>query len=312
MPCPALILLVLLVLWLPLPVASASLTLDIVLSARSAPYLEAARALRHNLAPELFAEQGVKTWLLEDWLARRQPPAGVVVTLGTRAAHRLVSLAGEYKLLSSMITASTYHLMAGSTPIRRHWAAIVLDQPAYRYVRLIAELLPEARRLGLLYGDDSRRLLGSLDAVGKEHRLTLQMIHVQPDDNVAKAIKRLVRDSDVILALPDPLALSPQNAKWLLYMAYQRGIPVIGYSHALAKAGALAALYTTPQQIGRETAEFLNRYGEDGSFPAGMHTARYFKLALNPWVARSLHINVPEEKELSRRLHRQEGRHGAE
>ncbi len=312
MPCPMLILLVLLVLWLPLPVASASLTLDIVLSGRSAPCLEAAKALRRNLASELFGEERVSTWLLEDWLARRQPPASVVVTLGTRAARRLASLPGDYKLLSAMITASAYRLIADSKQSRRPWAAIVLDQPAHRYVHLIDELLPEARRLGLLYGDDSRHMLEALEAAGKVHHLVVQTTAVQPGDNVAKAIKRLIRGSDVILALPDPLALSPQNAKWLLYMAYQQGIPVIGYSHALAKAGALAALYTTPQQIGRETAEFLNRYGADGSFPAVMSMARYFEVALNPWVARSLHVDVPGEEELSRRLHGQEGSHGAE
>ncbi len=134
--------------------------------------------------------------------------------------------------------------------------------------------------------------------------LTLNMESVDTRDNAAEAIKRLLRSSDLLLALHDPVALKPVTAKWLLYMAYQRGLPVIGFSRAYLKAGAVASVFSTPEQIGRQAGERLLRWLESGGTDLGdPQYPKYYSVDFNRPVAESLEIEIPDNGEVVQRIH---------
>jgi ABC-type uncharacterized transport system substrate-binding protein len=106
-----------------------------------------------------------------------------------------------------------------------------------------------------------------------------------------------------MLAVPDPAVLTPNSAKWLLFTAYQRGVPVLGFSKAYVNAGALGAVYSSPDQIGRQAAEIAARLERDAFSNLGPSVyPTYFSVALNRSVARSLRLDVPDEVELLRKL----------
>ncbi len=311
MACPLGVVLALLLLWLPISAALAAATVDIVLSGRSAPYLRVAEQITQYLDPRRFPRSSLRTVIVDEWQPHSEYGAGWIVSVGTRAARRLMALDTPANKLSIMLSSQAYRLLRqGQAGRPGKSMAIVLDQPAHRYVHLIRQLLPMARRVGVLHGESSSYWLTPLRRAGEAHALAFEAIALEPGDNAAKAIKRLIQLSDVILALPDPVALTPQNAKWLLYMAYQRSVPVIGYSKALAKAGALASLYSSPEQIGREAAELINRHGNYGVGDA--IKPHYFSVTINRWVAKSLHIDAPREEFIMQRLQQLEQQeHGA-
>ena len=101
-----------------------------------------------------------------------------------------------------------------------------------------------------------------------------------------------------------------QHAKWLLYMAYQRSRPVLAYSQAFVDAGAIAAVYSTPAQIGREAGEIIVRILSDPdssmAYLLAMRYPRYFTVGTNRSVARSLGIQLPDATAMTAELQRME------
>ncbi len=106
-----------------------------------------------------------------------------------------------------------------------------------------------------------------------------------------------------MLALYDPVAFKPVTAKWLLYMAYQRGLPVIGFSRAYLKAGAVASVFSTPEQIGRQAGEWLLQWLESGGKDLGdPQYPKYYSVDFNQPVAESLEIGIPDNGEVMQRM----------
>ena len=74
--------------------------------------------------------------------------------------------------------------------------------------------------------------------------------------------------------------------------SYRHRKPVVAFSKAFVSAGALAALYTTPAQLGRQTADILLA-SSSGLPPASYPTQ--FAVAINHDVAHALGLNIPDE-----------------
>ena len=47
------------------------------------------------------------------------------------------------------------------------------------------------------------------------------------------------------------------TAKWILQLSYRYRVPVIAYSMAYLNGGALAAIYSSPENVGRQTADLI-------------------------------------------------------
>ena len=94
-------------------------------------------------------------------------------------------------------------------------------------------------------------------------------------------------------ARTDTSILSRALAKWILNFSFQEKIPVIGFSAAYTEAGALVSLHSTPENIGLQAAEILSEWATHGVFPprAGIYP-RYFKISVNPTVARAMGLDI--------------------
>ncbi len=113
----------------------------------------------------------------------------------------------------------------------------------------------------------------------------------------AAVIRNLLEKADLLLAVNDPLVLNRENAKWLLYTAHQKPVPIIGFSQAYVRAGAAAAVFSEPEQMARQTLELLERWrnGNSSCLP-GPEFTRNFKVTVNMDVSLSLGcINMNED-----------------
>jgi sarcosine oxidase subunit beta len=72
---------------------------------------------------------------------------------------------------------------------------------------------------------------------------------------IIPALKRARREADLLLLMFDPDITNAQTIKQILYFSYHRRFPVLGYSQAMVRAGALAAIYSEPVQVGQHAAE---------------------------------------------------------
>lgn len=95
------------------------------------------------------------------------------------------------------------------------------DPPLARQLRLIRSVLPQVRRVGVLYGQDSQFLLEELRLAARS--LELEII-AESWDNIgdSRPLQAVLRNSEVLLGLDDPSLYNPKTVKNLLLSSYAR------------------------------------------------------------------------------------------
>ena len=103
--------------------------------------------------------------------------------------------------------------------------------------------------------------------------------------------------------MADPVVSNRRTVQNLLLTTYRQRVPVFAYSKAYVKAGALAAVYSTPEHIGKQAGELVADILRKGSWslPKPQHP-KYFSVEVNREVAKSLGIRVPGTEKLETRL----------
>ena len=69
------------------------------------------------------------------------------------------------------------------------------------------------------------------------------------------------------------------------------------------KAGAVAAVFSTPEQIAEHAEDVVAEWLRSGNLPSGTQFPRYYHIGLNGPVAKRLGIAAPSESDLQHRVH---------
>ena len=172
------------------------------------------------------------------------------------------------------------------------------DPPLARQLHLIAEILPQARRIGVLYGTDSEFLLPEL----RQHAtsLGLEIVPQRWDSiNDSRALQTLFKSSDVLLGLDDPQLYNPKTAKNLLLSSYAQQLPLVGPNAGFVRAGSLASTYSDQADWLAVLDRLLDH--PPANWPQSLYPD-HFKVVGNPQVARSLGVEQVEEASVASRL----------
>ncbi len=262
------------------------LRLLMVLSDNSSLYQSFAKTFGQNLPPNIH----LKTLDRAEDFDRQT--ADLIVTVGVKAADRV---AGKTTLpmLAAMIPSSTYADLQGL----RHAqiSAIYLDQPLSRQVDLLRAAIPDRSRVGVLYSAATRLDVPILRAeLNRQHAtLTDRVLH----ESLFADLEAVLDDSDVLLALPDATIYNANTIRNILLSSYRRGIPLIGFSQAYVKAGALCAIFSTPEQLAAQAGATTVSFAKTGKLPDGRYPVLY-SIAVNQEVARTLGITIKSAEAL--------------
>ncbi|AHC34575.1 MULTISPECIES: ABC transporter substrate-binding protein [Pseudomonas] len=172
------------------------------------------------------------------------------------------------------------------------------DPPLDRQLRLITGILPQARRIGVLYGTDSEFLLPELTQYAAP--LGLEIVPQRWDNiNDSRPLLNLFKNSDVLLGLDDPQLYNPKTAKNLLLSSYARQLPLVGPNAGFVKAGSLASTYSDQADWLAVLDRLLDH--SPANWPRALYP-EHFKVVGNPQVARSLGIEQVDEANVAARL----------
>lgn len=250
----------------------------------------------------------IKNWNLDD-LDGRQIQAltsenNLVIPIGLKAARAVAEQhAGQAAVLSLMIPrVSAERLNWPAVLPRRKISFVFIDQPASRTLGLIDVAFPQAKRVGLVYSEENSEVVKGLQQEAARRRQSLILDVVTKPDDVASSLRSVLPEVDVLLLVPDSLAIHARNAQNVLLTTYRYRVPVVGFSPGLSKAGAVAAVYSSPTQIGRQGAQLALRWKLDGGELPGAQHANHFSVDFNVYVARSLGVTLPELGEVRRKL----------
>ncbi|MCP1441039.1 hypothetical protein J3D54_000171 [Pseudomonas sp. GGS8] len=184
-----------------------------------------------------------------------------------------------------------------------HLSLLWSDPPLDRQLRLTRLVLPEARRVGVLFDSHSEFLLKELHQAALH--LGLDVVTERWDNtNDSRPLQALLKNSDVLVGLDDPDLYNPKTVKNLLLSSYARQLPLIGPNAAFVRAGSLASTYSDQSDWLKILDELLDR--PSSTWPHTLYP-QHFKVLSNPQVARSLSIEPMNEASVATRL--AEGEH---
>lgn len=281
-------------------------TVTVVLSEDRGVYEEFASQLGNALGKA----SGGKTFVrvvtlnnLKDEPATRTGQNQVLVAVGTPAMAAMARKPAAVPVLNVLVPRASFRSLtrtAGRAQDNKLFSAVFFDQPWARQLALIQHAVP-GRRVGILLGKDSAELGGSLQAAAREANMVVNIEMVLDEADLLPALKRLLPNSDALLAVPDATIYNRANIATILLTSYRAKVPLFGFSPSYVKAGALAAVYSQPGQIAQQVAEIIQKLPASGGLPAPQ-SPRYFSIAVNSQVRLSLELNLDDEAQLLQKL----------
>lgn len=237
--------------------------------------------------------------------AGRTPP-DLIIAVGVQALQQTTPLADRIPVLGVLVPRQAYQKIRDTAPAGHTLSAITLDQPQPRQLALLRHLLPHAKQVGLLLGPSNAELAVQVGRDAQAFQLKTIVRAIDSEAQLPSTLSQLLQNCDVLLATPDPLVYTRDTAQTILLTSYRHQKPVIGFSKAYVMAGALAAVYSTPEQIARQTADILLQGASRASALPAAQPPQYFSVATNRQVARSLGITIDSETLLADKIRNQE------
>ena len=266
------------------PVQAEPLRVTVVLSDEGGVYQEFSDLLRVKMPVARFA---LNTVNIDQTLSG----SDLYIAVGMKAADALASR--DIPVLSVLVPKAGYDkLLHGTVQRTVPRSAIFLDQPIERQIEFLLTALPSTRDVGILYSKpppelpNFRRLLA-------EKKLRLHDISVGGAQSLNDALESILSESDVLFVLADAGVYNAATIRNILLTSYRKQIPLVGISQAYVKAGALCAIYSTPDQIATQAAEAVRQFSETGKLPPD-HYPKEFEVSVNLQVARSLDVPIKD------------------
>ena len=273
--------------------------IEVVASEALPAFREASQSLVDELGRLGVARSDVRVMALSDVTPHETASDEVklVITLGAKALSQVMGVAGHPPVVAALIPRQGFERIVanggkkGSTGV----TAVYLDQPFSRQLGLLRLVAPNARVLGVVWGPESLAQRSQLLAVLRGTGLQLREAEIAGADSLVSGLKSTISDADVFLAVPDPQVFNAATISDILMMTYRARVPVLAFSPAYTKAGAMASLFTSPQQIGVQAATMAAAYLQSGSLPAADYPNDY-AVSVNEYVARSMGFSLEAQR----------------
>jgi putative ABC transport system substrate-binding protein len=252
----------------------------VVRSSELAPY----KALEESFTGSVGVP--VKSVSLSDPAAARSAAAGaaVVLAIGLDAARVVLDARPVGQVLFGLVP-SPEKLGVGEVT-----RAVPMFAGPSRQLGVSKELLPNAKRLGVIYSPTSEGLVADYERAAKAVGASLVKQEVKDRSQVANALRELIGKIDALLLLPDAATLGVDTFKFLLTTAMDSKVPLVGFSQGQAKAGALLTLEVDYVEMGKEAAAAAKRAL---SGAAAAPQAPQGSLYLNGKSAQMLGVPIP-------------------
>jgi putative tryptophan/tyrosine transport system substrate-binding protein len=272
----------------------------LVLSEPGGAYAEVAAKIRESLRGSVEISELVPG----DAKVMARGAPRIAVAIGTLACRAVAESSTTMPLVCALVPRSAYEKIAAGVR-GRGVTAVLLDQPVSRQMALIRLTARDYREVAVLLGGESASLARALTQGAAEHGLRLATTRVESIEDLPGALQSALDNADVLLAVPDSSIYNARTLQNILRAGFQTKVPLFAFSPAYVRAGALAAVYSTPAQVGAQAAAWIARYLEGRPLPAAQ-APREFEVSVNRNVARALGLTVDDDQTLADRLRKME------
>ena len=288
--------LMLVLLQVPSQSYAANLDVLLVLSGNEQPYHEFATALRQSLPAGIHVSQ------LDNMAALSEAGqgAGLIVTVGLKAGE-WVAPRTDKPLLLAMLPSYKYAELQAQHHSGNPLSAIFVDQPWSRQVSLVRAALPGYSKVGLLHSPSSNLDIAQLRKLLEQDGTSLIVKTSDPAGSLYASLNSVLSQSDVLLAVPDGAIYNSDNIRNILLSSFRQRVPLIGLSRAYVNAGALCAVYSTPQDLATQAGAAIAGFARNQRLPKAQFP-HFYNVAINREVALMLGIRIHSAAWLKQQL----------
>jgi putative ABC transport system substrate-binding protein len=222
-------------------------------------------------------------------LTKRKPE--LIVTVGTEATQVVSEHTTHTPIVFSMVVHAET-LIAGDKPL----VGASMEVPPLEQLRLLRALLPNARRVGLIY-NPARHLPLAIERRREAARQLGLELAVEVANDVTEIplrLRTLLPTIDAFWLIPDETTLAPEMVRHIMLETLRVRVPVLAPSWAFMEEGALLAVACDYRDVGRQAGEWaVQLLTRQPLGPTRVVEARTIRLYLNLRIAKTLGIEVP-------------------
>lgn len=225
----------------------------------------------------------------------------LVVTLGINAAMYASDKLSNSIVLSALVpkNSATFYSSSSINPTQYY---LYLDQPLHRSMLLIKLLSDRFKSVGVLINIKDEASTSLLTTSADKLNLALSIEKINSTEQIGASLNRLLFNVDIMLAIPDTYIHNKSTVSNILLSTYRNRIPLIGFLSAYVKAGALAAIYSSPEDIAHQVRDNIIDIYSDNAISNSKQMAKYFSILFNSEVARSLGFPIKSVTKLKEEI----------
>ena len=260
---------------------------------RSVPLQEALQALEAELVSGGRSRTDLAVISVKDLPTLAKAPPKLLISLGSSAAQAVAESSAKVPILFALLPQQTFENIRAQGKALPPVSALYLNQSAKRQLALLRLALPHSQRIALLLGSASQPTEQRWRNAAQENGFQLAVAHVEQEETLRASLQNVLAGADVLLAVADPQVFNANTIQNILLTSFRARVPLLAFSPAYVKAGALLAVYSTPTQIGIQTAAIARDFLRRQILPPPQHTAD-FTVSVNLPVANALGLNLDE------------------
>lgn len=232
----------------------------------------------------------------------------VIVTIGAKAAAEVGTGAEASVVVNTLLPSHSFaQIHSGrSADEMKRITAVFLDQPVRRQIALLREALPDWTNLALISGPTTRELSMAIETEARQSGLSVRRSDINSDRELFRALQQTLESPALLIAVPDRDLYNSRTIQNILLTSYRRNSPLVGFSAAYVRAGALLAVYSHPAQVAAQAAEAVAAVLHGNAMPPPRYPVA-FEVDINQTVARSLGIRLNSARVIEARLRLLEG-----
>lgn len=160
----------------------------------------------------------------------------------------------------------------------------------------VAGILPEAKRIGLIYDAERSELVArDLAEAARARGMKVELRPCYLPSQVGRLLERLEGEIDALIVPYDPLSISPGVTDTIIGWATRQRVPLVGPQAEWVKGGALLSYGVPPARLGAQARAMARSLLDQKGHPAelGLQFAAQPILAVNDVTASDLGLTLP-------------------
>jgi putative ABC transport system substrate-binding protein len=174
-----------------------------------------------------------------------------------------------------------------------HASGISVELPVDALLTRFKLLLPNLRRLGVIYSDQASSTTHA-DAGAAAAELGIELVRepVGQSEDVPGAYRRIRSEIDALWMIPDPVVVTHDNFRYLAGRTLHDDVAFLAFSENFVRAGALLSVSPDYATMGSQAAALIDRMVASNASPPAVQAPIGSSLVINAATARSLGIDV--------------------